>query len=194
MKKEKRSRTKTLLEDNPAFSKEEIRLLLNASRTHENHYLWFRMLYSFGLQLSELVSLRVEDLDWSHHKILIHHSRTLNPRNPSIPYSLRRDLWFISEGKQGEDFLFSGRIGKLRPRTVQKMFSKLEEMTGLPISVFRLRRSLASHLIEAGWDLESIQEQLGLSSQKSLKDLLGQKPKQIPLKKFPLEEINGSAA
>ncbi|EMK00492.1 MULTISPECIES: tyrosine-type recombinase/integrase [unclassified Leptospira] len=194
MKKEKSTRKKILSEENPPLSKEEIRLLLNASKTHENHYLWFRMLYSFGLQLSELVSLRVEDLDWSQHKILIHHSQTLNPRNPSIPLSLRRDLWYISQGKQGEDFLFSGRMGKLRPRTVQKMFSKLEELTGLPISVFRLRRSLASHLIEAGWDLESIQEQLGLSSQKSLRDLLGKKPKRPLLKIFPLEEINGSAA
>ncbi|TGL63356.1 tyrosine-type recombinase/integrase [Leptospira sarikeiensis] len=194
MKKDKINGPKVLNREHLALSKEEIRLLLNASKTHENHYLWLRMLYSFGLQVSELVSLRVEDLDWVNHRVFIHHSQRLNARTPSIPFSLRRDLWFVSQGKQGEDFLFSGRIGQVHPRTVQKMFSKLGDMTGLSISVFRLRRSLASHLIEAGWDLESVQEQLGLSSQKSLRVLVGQKPKRPPVKIFPLEEIQGSAA
>ncbi|TGK01357.1 site-specific integrase [Leptospira langatensis] len=192
MKIEKK--TKSLRAKSSALSKDEIRTLLNASKTHENHYLWFRMLYSFGLQVAELVSLRVGDVDWENHRVYIHRSQKLNTRNPLIPVSLRRDLWFASQGKQYEDFLCSGRSGRVHPRTVQKMFGKLGEMTGVPVSVIRLRRSLASHLLDAGWDQESIREQLGLSSRKSLRDLMGEKPETQSCKIFPLEEIQGSAA
>ncbi|TGK07465.1 site-specific integrase [Leptospira semungkisensis] len=192
MKKERKA--KIFNTKSSALSKEEIRVLLNASKTHENHYLWFRMLYSFGLQVAELVSLRVGDVDWESHRVRIHHSQKLNARNPLIPISLRRDLWFASQGKQYEDFLCSGRSGRVHPRTIQKMFTKLGDMTGVPVSVIRLRRSLASHLMEAGWDHESIREQLGLSSRKSLRDLVGEKPETRSGKIFPLEDIQGSAA
>ncbi len=194
MNQKGKSKKKSPFGDKVALTKEQVRILLNASKTHENHYLWLRMLYSFGLQVSELVSLRVGDLDWNDHRVNIHNSQKLNTRNPLIPFSLRRDLWFASQGKQYEDFICSGRMGKIHPRTVQKMFSKLGEMTGLQVSVLRLRRTLASHLLDAGWDADSIQEQLGLSSKKSLRELIGDRPGNQEGKIFPLEEILGSAA
>ncbi|PJZ66570.1 recombinase XerD [Leptospira wolffii] len=182
------------LKSEKVFTKEEVGVLLNAARTNENHYLWLRLIYSFGLQISELVEFRVADLDWESNRIRIHSSHKLSSRNPEIPISLRRDLWFAAQGKTAEEFLCAGRKGRIHPRTVQKMFSKLGELTGIEVSVVGLRRTLAAHLFEAGWDPESVRERLGLSSKKSLRELVGVLDRESKAKIFPLEEIQGSAA
>lgn len=176
------------------LEKQQMRILLSAAKTNENHYLWFRLLYCFGLQVFELIELRVEDVDWAEYRIHIRHSKKLKSRSLEIPSCLRRDLWFACQGKQETDFLCSGRRGRLHPRTIQKMFSKLQGITGFSVSVVRLRRSLAFHLFEAGWERGMIRDQLGLSSQKSLRDLIGSPGRRLVAKIFPLEEIQGSAA
>ncbi|EPG72878.1 site-specific recombinase, phage integrase family [Leptospira fainei serovar Hurstbridge str. BUT 6] len=176
------------------LSKPDLRRLFDAAKSNENHYLWLRMIYSFGLLITELVFIEVRDLDWATNQITIKHSQKLRSRTLPIPISLQRDLWFASRGKSENAFLFSGRSGRIHPRTIQKMFSKLEAACGLSVSVIRLRRSLGVHLIEAGWGVEKIREHLGFSSKRSVQELLGPARNPQVGKMFPLEEILGAAA
>ncbi|EQA44335.1 site-specific recombinase, phage integrase family [Leptospira broomii serovar Hurstbridge str. 5399] len=179
----------------PGFlTKPELRRLFDAAKSNENHYLWLRMIYSFGLLITELVFLEVRDLDWAKNQITIRHSQKLRSRTLQIPIPLQRDLWFATRGKSEDAFLFSGRSGRVHPRTIQKMFSKLEEVCGLSVSVIRLRRSLAVHLIEAGWGVERTREYMGFSSKRSVQELLGPARNPPVGKMFPLEEILGVAA
>ncbi|EQA35497.1 site-specific recombinase, phage integrase family [Leptospira inadai serovar Lyme str. 10] len=182
-------------ENDPGFlTIAEMRRLFQAAKSNENHYLWIQMIYSFGLFITELVSLEVRDLDWTKNQIMIQHSKKLKSRTLTIPLSLQRDLWLATRGKSEDAFLFSGRGGQVHPRTIQKMFSKLEKACGLAVSVIRIRRSLAVHLIEAGWGMEEAREYLGFTSKRSVQELLG--PARIsPVRKiFPLEEILRVAA
>ncbi|TGK11420.1 site-specific integrase [Leptospira fletcheri] len=178
------------------LTKQEMGRIIKVAKGNERHFLWIQMIYSFGLHISELVFLRVRDVDWEKNLVHIGSSKKSETRDLSLTcsLSLRRLLWFACERKSGDEFLFSGRNGNVHPRTIQKMFSKLEKETGLSVSITILRRSLATHLREVGWGRKKIQHQLGLCSTRSVDALLSGVPLPSQGDSFPLDEILSLAA
>lgn len=157
-------RAKTL----PAvMSVEEVGRLLN-SLANVKHRTMLQVLYGTGLRVSELVGLRIGDIDSGRNTITVHRGKGAKDRQ--IPLSptlleLLRGYWKIYRPAA---FLFEGaRSGaQMSERTVQAVFERAKKASGInkKVSAHTLRHSYATHLLEAGTDLLTIRNQLGHSN------------------------------
>lgn len=122
------------------------------------------LLYGCGLRVSELVSLKVEDVDFEQMVL-----RIVGKGNKMrmVPfYEDLRDLlenYCLSRASNDEHF-FLNRNGKgMTSRAVQYILNDCAKEAGLSISVHphMLRHSFATHLLDNGADLRVVQELLG---------------------------------
>lgn len=125
------------------------------------------LLYGSGLRISEALNLTVSDIhDRTSLKILGKGSK-----ERIVPLSdtarLRIEEWLKERehfAKQGEEALFVGTRGKrLDRREAQRIAKKRAQQTGLAssLSPHTLRHAFATHLLESGMDLRSVQQLLG---------------------------------
>ncbi len=129
------------------------------------------LLYATGLRATELVSLRMEDLDLEERFVKV---RGKGGKERMVPFSLRALSWLRKYLRVREEicsapnpFLFITR--RCKPMTRQGLWKKIKqyaEKAGLGERVWPhvLRHSFATHLLEAGLDLRTIQILLGHSS------------------------------
>lgn len=129
-------------------------------------------LYACGLRVSELCNLKIKDIDFDDLTIRVTgkgNKERLIPFYPNLKdefneyiNTYRKD---ILNGKECEYFFVSNRGDKLTERSIQKMLDKVSLNVGLPIKVHphMLRHSFATHLLDNGADLRTVQELLGHS-------------------------------
>lgn len=131
-------------------------------------------LYSAGLRVSELVGLNDEDLDFAAGIVRVRgkgRRERLSPIGSFAVRALRRWLKLrqlhASEPNDGQAPVFVNRFGKrLTTRSVGRMLEKYLNQTGLDqrTSPHTLRHSFATHLLDRGADIRSVQELLGHKS------------------------------
>lgn len=137
------------------------------------------MLYSTGVRVAELVSVNLDDLDLQRQMLKVsgkgNKERLVPVGGPAIEavneWLLIRAELIIHCKKRGkkaaEDALFlNNRGGRLTTRSVERLVKMYAERIGLSgqVTPHCLRHSFATHLIEMGADLRSVQELLGHSS------------------------------
>jgi integrase/recombinase XerD len=146
------------------LTKEEVSKLLN-SLLNQKSKLMVSLLYACGLRVSELINLRVENLFFDEGIGYVKQAKGRKDRIFNVPDFLMRDLKLQVEKqkREGQEFLFSGKIGKLSPRNLQKIVEKASKRAGIQKEVHchTLRHSFATHLLEQGTDIRKIQELLG---------------------------------
>lgn len=149
------------------MSVEEVERLIR-SLANIKHRTMLQVLYSTGLRVSELIGLRIGDIDSGRNTITVRHGKGAKDRQ--IPLSptllqLLREYWKLYRPKE---FLFeNGRSGaQMSERTVQEVFVQAKVASGIKkkISAHTLRHSFATHLLEAGTDLLTIRNLLGHSN------------------------------
>ncbi len=156
------------------FAKEEIAKILVA-HSNKKHRLMLCMAYGSGLRVSEIVNLRVRDLDFERNLVLIKHGKGDKDRVSVLSETIKEELKAFVFGKNLRDFVFESQresdVGnkKLHPRTAQKVFFNALNKAGInKIAGFHsLRHSFATHLLEDGVDIRYIQQILGHSSIKT---------------------------
>lgn len=129
-------------------------------------------LYS-GVRVSELVSIRLEDVDFERDQIRINDGKGGKDRIVPFPSSFREMLAMHAEAmkQQGAKYLFeSGRKTKYTDRGIRKMIARYAQVAGIerPISPHRLRHFLLTWLKKQGIDDALIQPYSGHQSRKSL--------------------------
>ncbi len=139
----------------------------------------FTLLYGAGLRISEALALDDEEIDRmtkeTPHRLRIHGKGNKTRIVPVLPrvhdalqdYRRQRPANKTISKQTAEQPFFRGLRGeRLHPRVVQKRTRTLRQQLGLPQSVtpHALRHSFATHLMEEGGDLRSIQKLLGHSS------------------------------
>jgi integrase/recombinase XerC len=132
--------------------------------------------YSTGIRLSELTALNREDVDFEQALIRV---RGKGRKERIVPVGIpalrtlkdylekRSSLSKVGNPDDGKGPLITGRNNeRINPRTVERIVDKYMRMSGnqKKISPHALRHSFATHLLDAGADLRSIQEMLGHES------------------------------
>lgn len=129
----------------------------------------YELIYSSGLRVSEVASLKVKDIDFEGRMIMIRQGKFYKDR--VVPFSdvaLSFLKWYLGKRiKDKESFVFMGDQGKLNKQTISARFREYLKRFGMykeGLSVHSLRHSISTHLLEAGADLRYIQELLGHNS------------------------------
>lgn len=135
--------------------------------SNNKHMLLIQLTYGAGLRVSEVVKLRVEDVDLTEKCLVVRDGKGKKDRLTVLPARLINDLQKMMAGKQMSDFLFeSERGGKLSTRTAQAVFTMALHKAKIkkPATFHSLRHSFATHLLENGVDVRYVQELLGHKS------------------------------
>ena len=127
------------------------------------------LLYGCGLRISEALSLNHDDIQNEDH-ILIKgkgEKERIVPMMPYIKKGIENYLEACPKEIVSGDALFIGkRFSRLSPRIIQYALEKIRTKLSLPETAtpHALRHSFATHLLDSGGDLRTIQELLGHSS------------------------------
>lgn len=146
------------------LSPAEVRALLAA--VADRWRTFFRLLYGTGLRLSEGLHLRVPDVDGPRQLLWVRHAKGNQDRCVPLSQGLLTELRGHWKRHRPTDLLWANAQGQtFNPATLQKAFGQARRRAGLtrPATVHTLRHSYATHLLEAGTDLVTLQRLLGHS-------------------------------
>ena len=132
-------------------------------------------LYSTGMRVSELVALNMDDIDFLGEVVHIRgkgKKERIAPISSSTLQMIQRYIEFRNKRAQSNSnfeskVLFVNKHGRrLSTRSVRRKMDKYLKMSGLDpaISPHTLRHSFATHMLNNGADLRSVQELLGHQS------------------------------
>jgi integrase/recombinase XerC len=147
--------------------------LMNSSdktnKSEERDLAVLELLYSTGMRCSEIVGLAVDDVDIGNRSIRILGKGRKERWVPfGSPALVALTTYLATRGSiSGRDPLFAGTQKKpISDRTVRRIVARglLRASIRTKASAHTLRHSFATHLLQRGGDLRSIQELLGHSS------------------------------
>lgn len=126
-------------------------------------------IYSCGLRISELCGLRAEDLDWNERLVRVRgkgKKERLVPIGEPALQAIQNYWSLMSQRPVGAEAVFQShsiKTGPLSPNLLQQRLKKYLILAGLDphLTPHKLRHSYATHLLDAGADLRSVQELLG---------------------------------
>lgn len=150
--------------------KELFKLFSNCGNT--KHKLMLTMLYASGLRRNELLNLRIENIETNDGKfrIRINRSKGNKDRYTVLSEKLLPELREYYQAFKPKDYLFNGRI-KGRPMTASGLAHALKmanKKSGVKrINLHILRHCFASHALEDGMNLRTLQDILGHASIKT---------------------------
>jgi site-specific recombinase XerD len=152
------------------LSKEEVKMILNA---HGNikHKAMLSLIYSCGLRRSELLNLKLSDIDSKRGLVIIKQSKGRKDRVAPLSdkiLELLRDYYNVYKPQY---WLFEGqdKTSQYDEKSLASVLEQALAKSGIqkPVSLHWLRHSYATHLLENGTDLRYIQEILGHSSSRT---------------------------
>lgn len=146
------------------LKKDELDAVMSAARTKRDN-LVMQLLYATGARVSELVAIDRDDVDLDEGWIIIRKGK--GDKERYVPFDdktgeLLRE--YLESRTDSEPALFLNRYGKrITTRSVQAMVKKAKEKAGVKkaCTPHKFRHSLASHMLQNGADLKTIQEILG---------------------------------
>lgn len=132
------------------------------------HRTLLSLCYGAGLRIGEALHLKVDDIDSQRMMIRVRQAKGNKDRyvmlSPKL-LELLREYWRV---KRPTTWLFPSRLNNepLNPCTIQHVCQRARQVSGIrkAVTPHTLRHSFASHLLEAGADLRTIQLLLGHNS------------------------------
>jgi len=158
-----------------SLSVSEVRTFLDLSSSIDlsepaaiRDYVMFELLYSSGLRVSELISLKLEDINFDAGFVRVLGKGSKERIVPLHMRAIERVKEYISRQrpeilkKKRSPYIFVTRRGG--PMTRQRFWQTIKALgrkLGIEISPHTIRHSFATHLLEGGADLRSLQKMLG---------------------------------
>jgi len=152
------------------LSVEEVAHLLETARPGRERIL-LQTAYACGLRISEVLNMQVTDIDSARMVVNVRHGKGAKDRQVPLSARLLSELrrWWC--GHRTKPWLFPGRFGPSRQKpmnatSVQRMVKQIVTRARLKksASMHTLRHSYATHMLEAGVDVVTLQKLLGHNS------------------------------
>lgn len=134
------------------------------------HQLILKIGYGMGLRVSEIVNLKIENIDSDRMQVLIKCGKGKKDRYVQLPETMLEDLRNYYKTFKPKEYLFEGQYGgKYSTRSAQAVFKQALERAKVKnkVGIHGLRHSYATHLLELGTDITYIQKLLGHQSIKT---------------------------
>lgn len=135
-------------------------------------WLVLELLYATGIRVAELCGLDIADVDRSRRVVRVFGKGAKERGVPyGVPAEQALDLWLrrgrpvLANRHSGTALLLGTRGSRLHPTIARRIVARHSRAAGLPHTTpHGLRHAAATHLLEGGADLRSVQEILGHSS------------------------------
>jgi integrase/recombinase XerD len=152
------------------LSKQECKELFKAPRTFKHKFL-LAFAYGGGLRMNELRMLKISDVDLNRKQIHVRLGKGKKDRYVVLSNFLIQKFGDYLSAVKPLVYLFEGQIPTepMGERSIQYVISEAIKKTSIKkqVSMHTLRHSFATHLLEDGIDVHSIQRQLGHSDIKT---------------------------
>lgn len=151
------------------LSVNEVKRMIDLT-TNQKHKCIIKLLYGCGLRLSELLNLKITDIDSGNMVIHIRKSKGNKDRVVMLSNQLLEDLRVYFSRYKPKEYLIEGQGGGVySEKSVQNVVKDAARRAGIKkqVAPHILRHSFATHLLENGTDIRYIQQLLGHSSIKT---------------------------
>jgi site-specific recombinase XerD len=147
------------------FSAGELEKLFSAL-TNQKHRTLLMTTYAAGLRVSEVVSLKVTDIDSGRMMIRVQQGKGRKDRYTILSRRLLEELRIYYRMYRPSVWLFYSERNTQRPlcvNTAQRVYNQAKDKAGITKGkgIHSLRHCFATHLLEAGVDLRTIQVLMG---------------------------------
>ncbi|WP_084119150.1 site-specific tyrosine recombinase/integron integrase [Aquiflexum balticum] len=174
------------------LSKEEVKMILEA---HKNikHKAMLSLIYACGLRRSELLNLKIKDVDSKRRLLIVRQSKGKKDRIVPISDKIIELLRKYYKEFIPKCYLFEGKImgGMYSEKSLESVLKQALTKSGIskPVTLHWLRHSYATHLLESGTDLRFIQEILGHKSSKTTEIYTHVSTKSLQNIKSPFDDL-----
>jgi site-specific recombinase XerD len=162
------------------------------STSNLKHRMILMLTYGMGLRVSEVVKLKIADIDSRRMQVFIEAAKGKKDRYVNLPHSILDDLRRYYKEYIPAKYLFEGQYGgQYTVRSVQAIFKTAMKNAKINkrIGVHGLRHSYATHLLEAGTDMTFIQSLLGHNDIKTTQIYAKVGRKEVQKVKSPLDRL-----
>jgi len=176
------------------LGKEEVRKLIEATDTVKSRLI-VSLLYSTGLRVSELVNLKKSDINLEDNTGWVRQGKGGKDRLFIMSSEIVDELRGYLEGR-GKDYEFVFSKSKaLTTRNIQKILKGARVRAGITkkATPHSLRHSFATHLLEGGTDIRTIQAMLGHASLSTTQVYTHISSEQIKKVKNPFDGLLGNS-
>ncbi len=150
------------------LTQKEVEYLINHCRTIEETTI-LELLYSAGLRVTELVSIKADDINLDAGYLKCRgkgNKERLLPVGKNLTYALNiyfklRQERLKNEGHSSEYLFFDDKGQPLTRQEIWKRIKEIAKPLNKPVSPHTFRHSFATHMLENGADLRVVQELLG---------------------------------
>ena len=145
------------------FSQIEIKKMFDVT-PNIKHNTILKLCYGLGLRVSEIINLKVQDIDSTTMQVFIERAKGKKDRYVNLPESILPQLRKYYIEYKPKKYLFQGKFGdQYSCRSAQQIFKNalIKAKINKSLGIHSLRHSFATHLLEQGTDIRFIQELLG---------------------------------
>ncbi len=175
------------------IAKADVEKILRSIRNIK-HRMILTTIYSLGLRRSELINLRIKDINFERKAILIYNSKGKQDRVLPLPGKLEKQMHRYMEMYQPKRYLIEGHKEGERysAASIGKIFKRYVEVIipGHNFTPHSLRHSFATHLLDSGVDLRYIQELLGHKSSKTTEIYTHVSMRSLSFIKNPIDDFD----
>lgn len=176
----------------PFVVSEEDIIRLIASTGNLKHKCLISIIYSAGLRRTEVLNLKVSDVDLDRFQIFVRGGKGKKDRTSLLSHILAKALHQYYLAYKPSQWLFEGlKGGQYSATSLSKVVERARQKSGIQkqVTPHILRHSFATHLLDKGVDIRYIQELLGHNSVSTTEIYTHVSKKDLQMIKSPLDRI-----